>query len=51
MGGSSPDSFDKSAWSTLQPPTNTVLPVKPKPVLDPSQGFNPQKWKPDEENS
>jgi hypothetical protein len=38
--------FDKTA---LLPPTNTVLSVEPKPVLTPDQGFDPNKWKPDEE--
>ena len=41
-------SFDKSAWSTLQPPINTVLDTKPKPVLTPNQGFDIHKWKPNE---
>jgi hypothetical protein len=43
-------SFNKSAWSTLQPPTNTVSTDKPTPVLAPSQGFDLQKWKPNDKD-
>jgi hypothetical protein len=38
--------FNKAA---LFPPINTMLPVEPAPVLTPDQGFDPNKWKPDEE--
>ena len=43
--------FDKSAWLALRPDTNTVSAVKPKPVLTQNQGFDLQKWKPDEKDS